>query len=376
MTILLEAESIQSRIAELAAEIERDYPPDDEIHLVGVLKGGFVFMADLVRAMSARVTLDFIAVSSYQQSTRSSGEVRLLKDVDARLEGRHVIIVEDIVDTGLTLTYLQDILRARAPKSAADRVPAEQAVAAPGRRQGRVHRLHDRGQVRHRLRARLRREVPQPAAHRGPGRGLMRKFEIITEADARTLDIGATVELAAGGHVTPLARDTLAERRVTVDRTGRLGSGPVPAIWRRSATSAASSIGSDHTGVALKRAVLQHLRGRGLAVIDLGTDGADPVDYPDIAGAVALAVARREADAGIVIDGAGHRFGDRGQQGPRDPGGDVPGRDDRAIFARAQRRQRDHARLDAACRMLRRRSGSSTSGWARRCARRATSAGS
>lgn len=117
MNVLLDAEDIRRRITELAGEIERDYPPDEEIHLVGVLKGGFVFMADLVRAMSARVTLDFIAVSSYQHSTRSSGEVRLLKDVDARLEGRHVIIVEDIVDTGLTLTYLQDILRARMPRS-------------------------------------------------------------------------------------------------------------------------------------------------------------------------------------------------------------------------------------------------------------------
>jgi hypoxanthine phosphoribosyltransferase len=117
MNVLLDAERIRERIIGLALEIERDYPPDDEIHLVGVLKGGFVFMADLIRAMSARVTVDFIAVSSYQNSTRSSGEVRLMKDVDARLEGRHVIIVEDIVDTGLTLTYLQDILRARAPKS-------------------------------------------------------------------------------------------------------------------------------------------------------------------------------------------------------------------------------------------------------------------
>jgi hypoxanthine phosphoribosyltransferase len=117
MNVLIEGDQIQSRIASLAAEIERDYPPDEEIHLVGVLKGGFMFMADLIRAMSSRVTLDFIAVSSYQHSTRSTGEVRLLKDVDARLEGRHVIIVEDIVDTGLTLTYLQDILRARAPKS-------------------------------------------------------------------------------------------------------------------------------------------------------------------------------------------------------------------------------------------------------------------
>jgi hypoxanthine phosphoribosyltransferase len=74
-------------------------------------------MSDLIRAMSPRVTLDFIAVSSYAKSTKSSGEVRLLKDLDSGLEGRHVIIVEDIVDTGLTLTYLQDILRARSPKS-------------------------------------------------------------------------------------------------------------------------------------------------------------------------------------------------------------------------------------------------------------------
>ena len=117
METLIAAERIQERVRELANEIERDYPNEDEIHLVGVLKGGFMFMADLIRAMSARVTLDFIAVSSYAHSTRSSGEVRMLKDLDSGLEGRHVIIVEDIVDTGLTLTYLQDILRARAPKS-------------------------------------------------------------------------------------------------------------------------------------------------------------------------------------------------------------------------------------------------------------------
>ena len=117
MEILIDAETIQERVRELAAEIERDYPPGEEIHLVGVLKGGFVFMADLVRAMSARVTMDFIAVSSYAHSTRSSGEVRMLKDLDSGLEGRHTIIVEDIVDTGLTLIYLQDILRARSPRS-------------------------------------------------------------------------------------------------------------------------------------------------------------------------------------------------------------------------------------------------------------------
>jgi len=117
MDILLTAEEIQARVTEMGAQIERDYPGGDGIHLVGVLKGGFMFMSDLVRAMSPRVTLDFIAVSSYGKSTRSTGEVRMVKDVDASLEGRHVIIVEDIVDTGLTLTYLQDILRARGPQS-------------------------------------------------------------------------------------------------------------------------------------------------------------------------------------------------------------------------------------------------------------------
>ena len=132
----------------------------------------------------------------------------------------------------------------------------------------------------------------------------MLKFDIITEADARTIDIGATVELAAGGHVTPLAKDTLAARRVTVVGAGSRDAGAaarlVPAAEIRRV-----AIGSDHTGVALKRALVQHLRGRGLAVSDLGTDGSAAVDYPDIAGAVALAVARREVDAGIAIDGAG-----------------------------------------------------------------------
>lgn len=117
MNVLLDAATIQSRVKVLAGEIERDYPEGEEIHLVCVLKGGFMFMADLVRAMSHRVSLDFIAVSSYAKSTKSSGEVRMLKDLDSGLQGRHIIIVEDIVDTGLTLIYLQEILRARSPKS-------------------------------------------------------------------------------------------------------------------------------------------------------------------------------------------------------------------------------------------------------------------
>lgn len=114
--VLIPQARLATRITELATEI-RAAVPDDHIHFVCVLKGAFLFLADLVRVMDERVTMDFIAVSSYGAGTRSSGEVRLVKDVDASLEGRHVVIVEDIVDTGLTLHYLQDILRRRGPAS-------------------------------------------------------------------------------------------------------------------------------------------------------------------------------------------------------------------------------------------------------------------
>jgi ribose 5-phosphate isomerase B len=132
----------------------------------------------------------------------------------------------------------------------------------------------------------------------------MKRFDIITEADARTLDIGATVELTAGGHVTPLARDTLNARRVTVIPAGSADPS-LPPDLAPVADIRRVAIGNDHTGIAFKRAILSHLRGRGIAVTDLGTDKTDAVDYPDIAGAVAVTVARGEADAGIVIDGAG-----------------------------------------------------------------------
>lgn len=115
--ILISQSRIRARIAELAAEIRRDHGPDTPVHLVAVLKGAFMFLADLMRQMPGEVTCDFIALSSYGGSTKSSGEVRLLKDLDRGLEGRDVVIVEDIVDTGLTLSYLQDILRAREPRS-------------------------------------------------------------------------------------------------------------------------------------------------------------------------------------------------------------------------------------------------------------------
>jgi hypoxanthine phosphoribosyltransferase len=115
--VLISTDEIQKRVHELAEEINRDYPEDAQLHLVSVLKGAFMFLGDLIRAMHRPVSIDFMAVSSYGKSTSSSGEVRLLKDLDSGLEGRNVIIVEDIVDTGLTLAYLQEILHARGPKT-------------------------------------------------------------------------------------------------------------------------------------------------------------------------------------------------------------------------------------------------------------------
>ena len=115
--ILLSTEQIQERVRGLAAEIERDHAGAETLHLLCVLKGAFVFLADLVRALRIPATLDFMAVSSYAAGTTTTGEVRLLKDLDIALDGRHVVIVEDIVDTGLTLHYLQEILRARGPKT-------------------------------------------------------------------------------------------------------------------------------------------------------------------------------------------------------------------------------------------------------------------
>jgi len=115
MQTLISQDQLQQRITALAHEISKDHP--NGVHMVCVLKGAFMFLADLVRAMTCEVTLDFMAVSSYGLSTRSSGQVRVLKDLDTAVDGRSVIIVEDIVDTGLTLTYLQAVLRARGPRT-------------------------------------------------------------------------------------------------------------------------------------------------------------------------------------------------------------------------------------------------------------------
>ncbi len=131
----------------------------------------------------------------------------------------------------------------------------------------------------------------------------MKTFEIITEADARLLEQGETVTLARGGHITPLAGDTLRERRVTVVVEGHAPADSQSLAPRADIRSVA--LASDHTGIRLRRALAEMLRGRGLAVHDLGTDRSEPVDYPDVAARVAREVAGGEADAGIVIDGAG-----------------------------------------------------------------------
>jgi len=113
---LFSAEAIQARIAELGAEIARDYDGRNPL-LVGVLKGACIFISDLLRAIDLQLGIEFIAISSYGSSMRTSGEVRLVKDLDVAVEGRDILVVEDIVDTGLTLSYLLSNLRARGAAS-------------------------------------------------------------------------------------------------------------------------------------------------------------------------------------------------------------------------------------------------------------------
>ena len=112
--ILVQADELQHRIKEMAAEVSRDYA-DKDLLLIGVLKGAVFFLADLMRHLDIQCEVDFMAVASYGSSTDSSGVVRILKDLDAPLEGRDVLIVEDIVDSGLTLQYLMRTLEARGP---------------------------------------------------------------------------------------------------------------------------------------------------------------------------------------------------------------------------------------------------------------------
>lgn len=114
--ILFTAEDIQRRLAEVAAEIDAEYA-DKDLLLVGVLNGAVMVMADLSRAMTSHCSMDWMAISSYGSGTQSSGVVRILKDLNTDISGRHVLVVEDIIDTGLTLSYLVSNLRSRNPAS-------------------------------------------------------------------------------------------------------------------------------------------------------------------------------------------------------------------------------------------------------------------
>ena len=114
--ILLDGDTIAGRVAELGAQLAADYAGRDPV-LISVLKGALVFLADLIRAMELPVSIDFMEVSSYGAGTETSGQVRILKDLSRPIEGRHVIVVEDIIDTGLTLNYLLKYLADKGPAS-------------------------------------------------------------------------------------------------------------------------------------------------------------------------------------------------------------------------------------------------------------------
>lgn len=113
--VLISHARIQKRVSEMAQEIRRDFP-NDTLHLIGVLKGSIFFLADLARKLGGEVSFDFLGVSSYGKGTDSTGEVRLTKDLDVSIEGRTVLMVEDILDTGLTLKYLLKLFEERKPK--------------------------------------------------------------------------------------------------------------------------------------------------------------------------------------------------------------------------------------------------------------------
>lgn len=116
LEVLFTEQEVQRKVQELGAQISKDYQ-GEELLVVGILKGAFVFMADLIRHLNLPVKVDFMDMSSYGMSDRSSGEVRILKDLEQPIEGKNVLIVEDIIDTGLTLKYILEILMRRKPKS-------------------------------------------------------------------------------------------------------------------------------------------------------------------------------------------------------------------------------------------------------------------
>ena len=170
--VLVDQVRLAARVAELGAQITADYADDPPL-LVAVLKGAMLFMSDLCRAIALPVDVDFMAVSSYGSATRTSGVVRIVKDLDSELEGRHVLVVEDIIDSGLTLNYLRHYLNARSPKSVEVCALLGQGRRAAGGIGPALRRLPHPGLVRGGLRARCGRALPQ-SARRAPLRRIRR----------------------------------------------------------------------------------------------------------------------------------------------------------------------------------------------------------
>ena len=165
--ILFTEEEIQARLGEMAQQIQADYEGKDLL-MVGVLRGAVMVMADLARSLDRHLEMDWMAVSSYGSGTKSSGVVRILKDLDTDITGRHVLVVDEIIDTGLTLSWLISNLSSRNAASVeiATLLRKPEALRHAGRAE--VRRLGHPQRVRRRLRPRLQREVPQPAVHRNP----------------------------------------------------------------------------------------------------------------------------------------------------------------------------------------------------------------
>ena len=161
--VLIPATKLQQRVQELGEQISKDYAGKEPV-LVGVLRGVLCFIADLMRQISVPTSVDLMAISSYDGN--GAAAVRILKDLDLNIKGRDVILVEDIVDTGMTLNTLIDYLQTKQPASLKVCSAAGQAGAAAGERAGGLRRLRDTGRVRRWLRPRLQPALPEPAVHR------------------------------------------------------------------------------------------------------------------------------------------------------------------------------------------------------------------
>ncbi len=163
--VLFSETALQRRVAELGAQISRDYAGLNPV-VVGVLKGVMFFMSDLLRTLTLPVQVDFMAISRYQAGAGAKGPVRLTKDLDEPVEDRHVLFVEDVIDTGLTLSYLLRNLRARGPGQPRSLHPVRQAPAPSRRREDPLQGVRPARSLRRRLRAGLPRSLPAPALRR------------------------------------------------------------------------------------------------------------------------------------------------------------------------------------------------------------------